>query len=39
MHIDEATDCDGTGHLIAYVRYVVDTAINDGSLLASKLLI
>jgi hypothetical protein len=30
IQIDEVTDCSGTGHLIAYVRYVEDTTINKG---------
>jgi hypothetical protein len=29
MQIDEATDCGGTGHLRAYVRYVEDTRMNE----------
>jgi hypothetical protein len=30
--IDEATDCNGIGHLIAYVWYVEDTTINEDML-------
>jgi hypothetical protein len=29
MQIDEATDCSGTSHLTAYVRYVEDTTMNE----------
>jgi hypothetical protein len=29
LRIDEATDCNGIGHLIDYVRYVEDTTINE----------
>jgi hypothetical protein len=31
INIDEATDCSGTGHLIAYMGYVEDT-INEDTL-------
>jgi hypothetical protein len=29
IHTDEATDCSGIGHLIAYVRYVEDTKLKQ----------
>jgi hypothetical protein len=29
VQIEEATDCSGIAHLIAYVRYVEDTTINE----------
>jgi hypothetical protein len=29
IQIDEATDCSGIAHLIAYIRYIEDTAINE----------
>jgi hypothetical protein len=32
IQIDEATDCSGIGHLIAYVRYAEDTTINEDML-------
>jgi hypothetical protein len=32
MQIDEATDCSGIVHLLAYVRYVEDTTINEDML-------
>jgi hypothetical protein len=30
IQIDEATDCSGIAHLIDYMRYVENTAINEG---------
>jgi hypothetical protein len=29
IQTDETTDCNGIGHLIAYVQYVEDTTINE----------
>jgi hypothetical protein len=29
VQADEATDCSGTGYLIAYVRHVEDKTINE----------
>jgi hypothetical protein len=29
IEFDEATDCTGIGHFIAYVRHVEDTTINE----------
>jgi hypothetical protein len=33
MQTEEATDCSGIGHLIAYEQYVEDTTINEDMLL------
>jgi hypothetical protein len=32
IQIDEETACSGAGHLIAYVRFVEDTTINEDML-------
>jgi hypothetical protein len=36
-HIDEATDFSGAGHLIAYMRYVEDAAINEDVLFCKSI--
>jgi hypothetical protein len=37
IQIDEATDCNGTGHLIAYMQYVKVTTINEDMLFCKRI--
>jgi hypothetical protein len=37
VQIDEATDCSGIGHMIAYLLHVEDTTINEDMLFCKSI--